>query len=691
MLNAMQRPRLKTWLITAAVAFLGIGGLIAYLGRPTPHAVDETDAEMDELLVPQNPGYVGIAVCAECHAERADSVRKTRHALACRAAATGALAPGFTDGRGRFDSASAGIRFDLSRTGTACRAVGTQRTSTGEDKREYQIGLVYGSGGKRDEMYFAWEGESLFHLPIAWLYPFDRWGLGIDTIHAPATPPSCLECHNTWVGHVPGSPNMYKRDSMIMGVTCERCHGPGREHVEYHRAHPDSPAHSILHPGTLSRERLMDVCGQCHGNTRPTGRVFAYRPGQPLDANFRTFPVLHPEDGTTNQIGFLRASKCFQNSDMTCVTCHDPHRTKSAAGKCVQCHTAETCKEQPRLPADVRPNCVGCHMPERIWMHVHFYTTSDDRYLPIAPRSEHRIGIYPEARDAVLGTWLRKQAEAASRAEGERLCDRAADFWLAEGEKRVEARRFKAAIGAYRESLKLSPRPATRQRLASAISRQSEVDELVRAASSRTDPSKSRGTLEKLLTLKPDLAFAHGQLGLLDLQTGRRAEAERHFREIARCDPADNFGAVELARLALNDGRADEAAALCAEAWRIDAGHPGTHQLWGQALGKAGRWTEAAEQYRKALDSAPAHVLSNKGMSEAMLKLGDAGEAVRYARRAVHWGGEDNLDLLLTLADAYIAADRTDDARATLERAGTIAQAANAPQLAAIRERLRQL
>ena len=68
----------------------------------------------------------------------------------------------------------------------------------------------------------------------------------------------CMECHTTWMEHATGT-NLFRRQGAIMGVTCERCHGPGAAHVEHHRAHPGEKSPSgILNPITLDRERLIE-------------------------------------------------------------------------------------------------------------------------------------------------------------------------------------------------------------------------------------------------------------------------------------------------------------------------------------------------------------------------------------------------------------------------------------------------
>src|SRR5207249_3458746 len=114
---------------------------------------------------------------------------------------------------------------------------GHQKSAAGDATASYRVDLVYGAEGKSDEMYFAWEQDQLFIHHIGWLYPYDRWGHAADSLTARSAQTRCLECHNTWIAHVPGTVNRYRREEMILGVTCERCHGPGREHVTHHREH----------------------------------------------------------------------------------------------------------------------------------------------------------------------------------------------------------------------------------------------------------------------------------------------------------------------------------------------------------------------------------------------------------------------------------------------------------------------
>src|SRR5262245_25887315 len=157
-------PRFRIAVGLVVLLLVGVGLTIWLLrNRPAAAPLDEDD-ELDRGLAVANPGYVGIETCAECHDKRAALVKTTRHYLACRTA-SGVAAPGFTPGRGRCDTRFPGLHFEMSRSGDDFLVTAVQATPRGEERVPYQVGLVYGSANKRDEMYFAWQGDRLVRLP----------------------------------------------------------------------------------------------------------------------------------------------------------------------------------------------------------------------------------------------------------------------------------------------------------------------------------------------------------------------------------------------------------------------------------------------------------------------------------------------------------------------------------------------
>lgn len=685
-----RRRRVFVVLMVLLAAGVGLGLWLHYKPTLPKTSFLDDDDDIDPELVIVNPGFVGAQACAECHASRVAEFSKTRHYLACTLA-SGARAAGFTAGRGYYQTHDPAVHFEMQRSGDELNATTVQATPTGPRRVVSSIGLVYGAGGHKDEMYFSWQDDRLYSLPVAWMYSHNCWADG-GAVNAREAFASCLECHNTWIGHVPGTVNQFRRDGMILGVSCERCHGPARDHVAYHQKHPDDPAHAIVHPGTLPREKLMAVCAQCHSTVRRRGPIFSFRPGDSLEAHYRTVEHKYPEEEqVVNQVRYLRQSKCFQKSEMTCVTCHNPHRLHESGQRgCLKCHTNAACTDQPHQPEAVRNNCVGCHMPERFWTNVR-YNTPDDQYVPVASRPDHRIAVYPEGKQAVLLAWLRTQTDAKSRAEAERIAGLLAKHWLDEADKRQRDDRLIGTIDALREALKADPSPATRKRIQQAVDRAAEFHKRLKEANSAQQPDEQVRQLKRILEIKPNIASIRSELGRMYLFLGNRPEAYDQLRQAAQDDPTDSYPLTNLALLAYQEGRWADAAALLANADDIDPFNAEIHLGWGAALLKQERWTDAADHYRRTLTIVPRHAGASDGLGEALLRQGEVKEALLHARRAVRWTNSKDAKPLLTLAEAYASARRPADARKALEQALTIALDTKSDLVPTIQARLRSI
>jgi tetratricopeptide (TPR) repeat protein len=612
-------------------------------------------------------------------------------------------------GKKTFARRDSALRVEMTRTGDDFLQTVIRATPTGEKRTSVRIALVYGANRTADEVYHAWHEDGLYELPTSWLYPLHRWGnssvnpYGNTADLSRQTTPRCVECHNTWFEHVPGSRSQYKRDNFILGVTCERCHGPGRDHVAFHRAHPgDDSAHAIVHPGHLTRERLLEVCTQCHGNAiHHRGPAFSYRPGEPLAAYFGTAAGKYPEDDhVANQVKYLRQSKCFQKRpEMTCITCHNPHKPHEPAGSssaqraCLKCHKPGDCGDRPRLPAAVRDNCVGCHMPQRVWMNVHFHT-ADDEYVPPIRRYQHRIAVHATARQEVLLDWYRTQSDADSRREAKRLAEGLVKYWLAEADQCRRDHRFMAAIGAVREAMRVDPTPATRAKLREAVARQAQIDAEMAAAVHMIDQNRlaeAIPALHKVLAIKPDLALAHLKLGTLYANAGQNELAVKHLRAVATNDPEDARGYLKLGLLALLQGKAEEALEAFRRAGAIEPYRAEISYHEGVALARLDRLPEAIARFRQVLKIDPKHAGGCQGLSDALRRQGQTAEAVRFARRAARLTRFQNPDILLTLAYAYADSGRFTEADDTAGQALEAART-NEPRLVEqIRERVEEI
>ncbi len=713
----------RQWAVWALVGVIAtVSAAVTFWRRPTPQqpvsTVASQDADFDEPAAP-DPGYVGPQACAACHAERVAEFQATRHFRACRLPEAGAMPPGFAPGQGTYASRYPGLRFEMTQAGGDFVQTAIHTTPTGEQRTTARIDLVYGAG-TADEIYFTWHDDRLYELPMAWLHPLSRWGEQPFNPYGPAdlsrtTTPRCLECHNTWLEHVAGTENQYRRHHLILGVTCERCHGPGREHVAFHQTHPQAPplylpprlggdkeggvgAGRLVNPGGLTRDRQLDVCGQCHSNApKRRGPAFSYRPGEPLEAYFRTNLSNRPEnDHVADQVKYLRQSKCFQKSDtLTCTTCHNPHRSNSGSVQrsCQKCHQPADCAEQDRLPAGVRSNCVDCHMPSFTRFQV-FFHTENDAYLPPIRPHQHRIAVYPTARQEVLLAWYHAQPAGPSRQEAARLRRALVEHWLAEAEHYRREYRFLAAIGAIREALRLEPAPATRAKLQETVAIQAKLDAGLFAALHQIDEhrfAEAIDTLKESLTIKPDWAKAHGKLGTVYAITGQNQLAVEHLQAAAKYNSDDPYGYSMLGWLAYLQDRAEDAVAAYRRADEIEPYNAKINHHLGLALAKLGRLPEAIACFRRVLTIDPNHAGGCQGLGHALRRQGRPEEALRFALRAAQLSRFQTPDILVTLAETYADLGRFADAGATAAQALDAARTASPQQVPQIRRLLEDI
>jgi hypothetical protein len=331
---------------------------------------------------PKSAGFLGADSCRECHADYFDSYKETSHYHTSAVASTKTIRGSFSENKKTVASKSPNIRFEME----SIDGVPMQRLlieSNGEEfGADFQFDLVTGSG-KLGQTYVYWKDERLYQLHVSYLTSQDSWvnspGYvdGTANFARPVMAP-CLECHATYFETVGGTTNHFRTNNFILGVSCERCHGPGAAHVNYHRDNPnETKAHAIINPSDLSRDRAIDMCQVCHGGM-PTGLkkpAFTYQVGNDLREHYE-FPANTPS-GPANihsnaQLPRLRQSKCFQNSEkMTCSDCHNTHQfergnLKLFSERCIQCHKPADCGKHAAIGESIRQNCIDCHMPPNV-------------------------------------------------------------------------------------------------------------------------------------------------------------------------------------------------------------------------------------------------------------------------------------------------------------------------------------
>jgi hypothetical protein len=363
------RPR-RRWLVALALSPLIALGVVLVVSKRTPR-------RRPEPVRPANA--VGDSTCISCHRDKA-SYEGTAHRVTMRAPTRESILGSFKSGENVLHTSTPDMHFRMDAESTGFYETLVVGKAPDTTSRTERIAYVAGSG-RKGQSYLYWSGDQLFQLPVSYWTSLNRWigspgRAGIDPRGSfkRAVAPRCLECHASWIESIPDPRvlNHYRAEGAILGVTCERCHAAGQQHVEHERSLLRAVVGqtAIVNPARLTRERSMDMCAQCHGGLGdPILPAFTYVGGRPLDKYVQLIPHASDDkvDVHANQVALLSRSRCYTSSQMTCVTCHDVHRPQrdvvEISGRCLTCHREQSCGLFPQRGHALAGHCVDCHMP----------------------------------------------------------------------------------------------------------------------------------------------------------------------------------------------------------------------------------------------------------------------------------------------------------------------------------------
>jgi len=365
-----------------------------------------------EYYDPRGPEFAGTSSCMECHADIHSHYTQTAHWLASAPGNPENVlglhsATGFDYGDGRV--------VKIEQQGDS---VYHTMYENGKKVQSYPVGLVFGSKHAQTSAY--WRNHNTYELPVSYYKDAGEWGMspGFEPVGAyfdRKIPKDCYTCHASFAAAQPRTgqggmvdydvQDFISPDALVLGIDCERCHGPAKKHVEEHRKFPNlKSARFMTSFPSLTTKQQNDACAICHSGV-DGARVktpFDFRPGDAMEDYYRILPK-EKYDVHGNQYAALSKSACFQGSGkMTCVMCHDPHRDSSHdpsffGNKCLQCHAGVTHSTGRAASLDAQKlvaECVGCHMPKEassaITFRLNGHATPSDYRL-----ANHTIGIYP--------------------------------------------------------------------------------------------------------------------------------------------------------------------------------------------------------------------------------------------------------------------------------------------------------
>jgi predicted CXXCH cytochrome family protein len=256
------------------------------------------------------------------------------------------------------------------------------------------VAFTYGSKWK--QRYFTKKGDDYFVLPAQWDVknrvwrpyhpgPGGDWWVPFypdDQMQRP-TGPLCDGCHSV-------NYDIQTKQVTEWNVGCEKCHGPGAEHVR------NPSITNIVNPARLDHVRGNDVCIQCHSQGQP--------PDNPIDGVYYDWPVgyepgdrlseywhleehrlgeesfTHWPDGSAHKnrmqgndfvqsVMYKKGISCWSCHDVhgtgheaelikppnaTCLTCHGPDSPAGPRGQSVAAHSHHS---------EENAQCIDCHMP----------------------------------------------------------------------------------------------------------------------------------------------------------------------------------------------------------------------------------------------------------------------------------------------------------------------------------------
>jgi hypothetical protein len=329
--------------------------------------------------------YAGPSACSPCHASIVASQNSTSMAITLMHAKNSAILQShpvlsFSLSRYRYE-----IRTDAS--------ANTYSVTDGANNLETTLSWAFGSGSVGQSYLFEKPNGEFYEARVSYFASLKA--LEFTPGRALSSPDDLEQAANRWVSpdetfkcfscHATGSivGGRFDERHLILGVTCEACHGPAKQHVEtmkmaITKSRDVGRNTAIFGAVNLGPSDAVDFCGSCHGSYWDVALMATSEGVQ--TSRFQPYR--------------LEESKCWGKEGdrrLTCTGCHDPHKQlgtdlQAYDVTCLTCHhESKDRRSVAKEPGHSCPvsseNCVSCHMP--------------NVYVPAMHRSfrDHRIQI----------------------------------------------------------------------------------------------------------------------------------------------------------------------------------------------------------------------------------------------------------------------------------------------------------
>ena len=366
-------------------------------------------------------GYVKASACQECHEENYHSWHDSYHRTMTQLATTDSVMGDFSGKTVSFD----GRDYRMTQEGDLCwvelpTSVVQSEGANVVSSETSRLPVVMSTGSHHMQVYWfpMGKGRMLGQFPLVYLKEVDRWVPRKSCFLEPPTREvdveigrwnnTCLQCHTTNPKQKLSRDFVFDTQVAEFGISCEACHGPGEEHIAFHRSKQvkrqapvsdpvtrpvesgnpefENQVDPIVNPRDLDHRLSSQVCANCHAmathldpKTRNEGHTF--RPGQSLSDSrhlYRCNPNSEsllrkqghdPEaffDSVFWKDGMIRVSgrefngladsPCYQKGTLSCLSCHAVHKEEGDPRT-----TEAWANDQLAINMDGDDACTQCH------------------------------------------------------------------------------------------------------------------------------------------------------------------------------------------------------------------------------------------------------------------------------------------------------------------------------------------
>lgn len=346
---------------------------------------EEADTSVAEII----GDFVGDKKCGSCHQKEYAEWKISDHAKAILPATDSTV-------EGNFNNATFIADGVTSRFFRREKRFFVNTQGPDGSNHDYEIKYTFGyyplqqylvefPGGRMQALRACWDvnEKKWFHqYPkqaidhrdwLHWTRPAQNWNA------------MCAACHSTNLQtNYDAASDTFNTTWSILNVSCEACHGPGKEHVryissaDYGKKEKVAGSYLVLHSNQTSADQLV-TCAPCHSRRlvldenpfRPLQLLDHYIPEVPHTPMYHADGQIHDED---YEFGSFTQTRMYMHN-VKCSNCHNPHSGKLlfiGNALCSQCHDKSLDSPAHTFHAanTEGSQCINCHMPTKNFMEI---------------------------------------------------------------------------------------------------------------------------------------------------------------------------------------------------------------------------------------------------------------------------------------------------------------------------------